>query len=746
MSTSVIPLNVFQKYKDDTIVVENSEFSFFYYDRYIAITLLSKYFPSSILDIFNNASDETAFQLWKLVMLWAHGGIYLDNVYQCVNGFKLTSLTDKEYFAKLDSRTINPLIISCFAKNKTIFRAILEFNNGKIRCHAAMESNLKFKSDNKYILLDNKSILKKTTCNIILSGLKKSEEIPLNLFQTWYTKDLPPAMKESVELLKSHNPEFSYQLFDDNDCREFIAANFDCCVLDAFDRLIPGAYKADLWRYCVLYIRGGIYLDIKYYCINEFKLIELTDKEYFVRDRDQYFENKSGIYNALLVCYPRNEILLKCIYEIIDNIKSDYYGFKEVYPTGPGLMGKYINSRALNLTFYSNDFDVSLILRDDVPILSNYQEYRREAKSSKYKEQWLSHNIYKKKVIYVTNINYSNNLKHGNETRGASTLSYFLNNSDIYDVTVLTTSSIQNFTGKYIKVVENINSQLKDLCEQLNPQFIFINYLSLIDRQTVNYLSSKYKVVIDMHDCKESNNKMYQEVSNKKYETMSFSDISRSINNIKTLKSDLSQYNFDTLIHISYEEYYKYKNAYSHINHVYIPFFEKPIIDKTKIRKNVIFVASDNEFNVHAFEYFYKHTLPEIIKIIPEFKLSLYGVIVNKFKNTHKHPNINYVGFVDKKQDIYNEALFAICPLIFGTGSKIKVYEALGYNVPIVSYAFSGCLELQHDKNGLIANTHEEFIQYIIDLYQDSELRTRLSLFDSKLNYNIMSDEMNKIA
>jgi len=160
MSTSVIPFNIFQKYKDDNIVAVNPEFSFYYYDRDVTITLLSKYFPSSILDIFNNASDENAFQLWRLAMLWAHGGIYLDNGYQCVNGFKLTSLTDKEYFAKLDSRTIHSSIISCLAKNKIISHAILSFDNGKIRCHTAMESNLKFKFDNKYILLDNKSILR----------------------------------------------------------------------------------------------------------------------------------------------------------------------------------------------------------------------------------------------------------------------------------------------------------------------------------------------------------------------------------------------------------------------------------------------------------------------------------------------------------------------------------------------------------------------------------------------------------
>ena len=97
--------------------------------------------------------------------------------------------------------------------------------------------------------------------------------IPLKIYQTWHTKTLPQHMLEAVNKLKQRHPRFEYFLFDDNDCRQFIIKHFDNNVVKAFDSLIPGAYKADLWRYCVLYITGGIYLDIKYYCTNSFRLI-----------------------------------------------------------------------------------------------------------------------------------------------------------------------------------------------------------------------------------------------------------------------------------------------------------------------------------------------------------------------------------------------------------------------------------------------------------------------------------------
>lgn len=96
-------------------------------------------------------------------------------------------------------------------------------------------------------------------------------EIPNNIFQTWQDKKLPPLMYLAIQNIKKLNPRFKYYLFDDDECREFIKNNFYIDFLNAYDNLIPGAYKADLWRYCILYKKGGIYLDVKYTPINGFK-------------------------------------------------------------------------------------------------------------------------------------------------------------------------------------------------------------------------------------------------------------------------------------------------------------------------------------------------------------------------------------------------------------------------------------------------------------------------------------------
>jgi len=226
--------------------------------------------------------------------------------------------------------------------------------------------------------------------------------VPLKIFQTWRTKDLPPKMKERVELLKRQNPKFQHYLFDDEDCREFIKTHFQKCVLDAYDALVPGAYKADLWRLCVLYIEGGIYMDIKFCCVNGFRLIELTENEHYVKDRVPPL----SIYNALMVCRKGNPFLWKAIYRIVFNTTQKYYGTHALCPTGPIMLGKVIMNNnlqgKLNIDMFHYINGGYIVYKNRFVISTQYPEYKDERKNyydrfdtKHYGDLWLERRVYK---------------------------------------------------------------------------------------------------------------------------------------------------------------------------------------------------------------------------------------------------------------------------------------------------------------------------------------------------------------
>jgi mannosyltransferase OCH1-like enzyme len=200
--------------------------------------------------------------------------------------------------------------------------------------------------------------------------------------------------------MTNSHPRFTHYLFDENECLNFIKDNFGNEVSNAYNMLVPSAYKSDLWRYCILYINGGIYFDIKFYCVNGFKLIALTEKEYFARDLEK---SGGGTLNGLLAVKPKNEILKNCIRQIVENVKNSYYGKTCLDPTGPGLLGKYFTKQdkeKMELYFANinikNVVDEYVIVFNDVTVLKQYDGYRNAQTKKHYSELWNEKNIYNK--------------------------------------------------------------------------------------------------------------------------------------------------------------------------------------------------------------------------------------------------------------------------------------------------------------------------------------------------------------
>ena len=232
--------------------------------------------------------------------------------------------------------------------------------------------------------------------NLYMYQNKKYKSIiPLNIFQTWYTKTLSEKMLHAMLEIKRNNPEFKHYLFDDNECYQFINTYFGPDVSRAYNSLVPGAYKADLWRYCVLFVHGGIYLDVKYTNIDNFKLIELTEKEHWCLDA-----NDKDVYNAILVCKPKNEILLKAIKQIVENVKNKFYGDVNLEPTGPALLSKYFTEEekkqfVMKHIVNTENGDVKkVIIFDRQPILKSYTGYYADNKKKHYSTLWLEKKIY----------------------------------------------------------------------------------------------------------------------------------------------------------------------------------------------------------------------------------------------------------------------------------------------------------------------------------------------------------------
>lgn len=198
-------------------------------------------------------------------------------------------------------------------------------------------------------------------------------------------------MEICIETLKAQHPDFSHHLYDISDCRAFLRDNFEADVLEAYDTLIPYSYKSDLWRFCVLYIHGGIYLDSKFQCVGDFRFTELLDKEYYANDLPH------DIAAGILVSRAGNPLLMVVIKEMVKNISLRFYGNNPYDITGPSLLGRIMNVTR-NLTF-GESFS---FYKDGRKILEPYGSYFFEnIPYEHYTLTWNEKRVYKQNILML---------------------------------------------------------------------------------------------------------------------------------------------------------------------------------------------------------------------------------------------------------------------------------------------------------------------------------------------------------
>jgi mannosyltransferase OCH1-like enzyme len=166
------------------------------------------------------------------------------------------------------------------------------------------------------------------------------QKIPRVIYQTFEDYDVPDGMYKSIKSWVDLNTEYEHYFFNGEDRINFIEKNFDNRVLEAYLKLLPGAFKADLWRCCVLYIKGGVYVDSDMICLRS--LNELIDElDTFIISRDDPMSTKY-LHNGFIATIPNHPFLKKQIDNIVDNVENQRVRY-HLDISGPGLLGKSVN-------------------------------------------------------------------------------------------------------------------------------------------------------------------------------------------------------------------------------------------------------------------------------------------------------------------------------------------------------------------------------------------------------------------
>lgn len=178
---------------------------------------------------------------------------------------------------------------------------------------------------------------------------------------------------------------------------------------------------------------------------------------------------------------------------------------------------------------------------------------------------------------------------------------------------------------------------------------------------------------------------------------------------------------FDEIWTYSIEEQYIF-NQFTNQAVELIPLsFAKPIRINQSRTYDLIYVASDNPHNIQSILWFVDSVLPKINGLT----LHIFGKICRVVPD---HVQIVKHGMVDDLDKVYQNGKIAICPMLSGTGIKIKVLEALSYGIPVVTNRRGVDGLVNKIQNGcVLAEDGSDFAQAIMELANDEKQYQQIS-------------------
>ncbi len=131
--------------------------------------------------------------------------------------------------------------------------------------------------------------------------------------------------------------------------------------------------------------------------------------------------------------------------------------------------------------------------------------------------------------------------------------------------------------------------------------------------------------------------------------------------------------------------------------------------------------------NYDGMMYFLDSIFPRILRDLPDTRIMIVGMQPPKELRARASDRVVITGFVDDVRPYLSRASLYVVPLRMGSGTRLKILEAMSMRVPIVTTSI-GCegIAVTHGESLFIEDDPACFAERAIQILRDGELRRRL--------------------
>lgn len=276
-----------------------------------------------------------------------------------------------------------------------------------------------------------------------------------------------------------------------------------------------------------------------------------------------------------------------------------------------------------------------------------------------------------------------------------------------------------------------IHNKVKQLINRINPDHIFCQLIRSSEYvknyhdcpKTIDYMDAISK---GMERRYESSKAFYKLLF--KIESQRLKEYERKVFDYFENQLIISEQDKRLIFHPDYQKISVVPNGIDE------SFFSPYHIEK---KYDIVFVGNlGYEPNIQATEYLFKH----IHKKMPAVKFLIAGANPSRRILKFQEDNFEIVGFVEDIRSAYSSGKIFVAPMMIGTGLQNKLLEAMAQGIPCVTTSLANnALKALENKEILLANSENEFIEQITNLLSDSELYTNIQSEARRFVYKAFS-------
>lgn len=132
--------------------------------------------------------------------------------------------------------------------------------------------------------------------------------------------------------------------------------------------------------------------------------------------------------------------------------------------------------------------------------------------------------------------------------------------------------------------------------------------------------------------------------------------------------------------------------------------------------------------NITGADFLVEQVWPHVHRAMPTAKLMIAGASPERIRSYHQDtPGVEFTGFVEDLNQLYQKTRVVCCPILSGSGTRVKLIEAAAYGKPMVSTRIGAeGLSLTDGEAIFLRNAPETFAQAVVELLQNKPLGQRL--------------------